>query len=101
MEWNIVKKISGNRSGPEQDTSASSSSSSAGGDGQDRSLTLMHMRKLFSEFAKVQVNTPDYEKKLLRILPLFTKVKDTFHSTVIHASCFMLLDLNSNDFPLK
>lgn len=43
---------------------------------QDNSLSLMHLRKLFSEFRHPSTGTPqkDLEDKLYNMLPLFCKV---------------------------
>lgn len=41
---------------------------------QDRALTLMHMRKLFSDFSKSHLSSTEYEQKIHRMLPLFSKV---------------------------
>uniref|UniRef100_A0A914V8R9 Uncharacterized protein n=1 Tax=Plectus sambesii TaxID=2011161 RepID=A0A914V8R9_9BILA len=56
-------------------TSVAAGTMSPVGATQDRTLTLMHLRKMFSEYCKVPLGgSKDNEQKMARMLPLFAKV---------------------------
>jgi hypothetical protein len=59
---------------------------------QDRTLTLMHLRKMFSEYCKVPLGgSKDNEQKMSRMLPLFAKV-----SLHLFVSCIVLVQYKSD-----
>ncbi len=81
---NIMKKLSpmtgrrdfaDSQSGSKQTTENSTTDEESVKFHQDRALTLMHMRKLFSEFSKSHLSSAEYEQKIYRMLPLLAKVK--------------------------
>lgn len=41
---------------------------------QDRTLAMMHMRKLFTDLIRSQLSSAEYEQRLFKMLPLFHKV---------------------------
>lgn len=69
---NLMRKLRGGSSSTESEGSAAT----GGGPSTHAQLGLMHLKKLFSEYAHPPQPLPDAEKddKLYNMLPLFCKV---------------------------
>ncbi len=82
---NIVRKLNASRSpdnrrrrfGSSQDSmSGSDDPGTPAGDGDafDKNLSLLHLRKIFTDFAKAQLSSSEYESRIYKMVPLFVKV---------------------------
>lgn len=77
---NIVRKLNSNgpkfrgNAGSFTEDSNNDGASSSSGETQDKVLALMHLRKLFTDFCRSSSSANEYEQKVYRMVPLFTKV---------------------------
>lgn len=87
---NIMRKLNASRSpdvrrqriGSSQDSVSGPDDppGTPGGDGDasDKNLSLLHLRKIFTDFAKAQLSSSEYESRIYKMAPLFVKVKVVF-----------------------